>query len=58
MFLSRGLAPDGADTILAYRVRLIEQAPGSKAPGQRLANQISAAFVPAVLTVALLTFPA
>ncbi len=46
----------GADTALAQMVRLVEAAQGSKAPVQRLADQVSAVFVPAVLGVALLTF--
>ncbi|WP_372511072.1 copper-translocating P-type ATPase [Mycobacterium angelicum] len=46
----------GADTALAQIVRLVEQAQGGKAPVQRLADQVSAAFVPAVLGVAALTF--
>jgi Cu+-exporting ATPase len=46
----------GRDTALAQIVRLVQQAQGSKAPVQRLADQISAIFVPAVLGLALLTF--
>lgn len=46
----------GADTILARMIRLVEDAQGSKAPVQRLADQVAAVFVPAVLGVALLTF--
>jgi len=46
----------GAHTRLAEIVRLLEQAQGSKAPIQRLADRVSAIFVPVVLGVATLTF--
>ena len=45
----------GRDTALAGIIRLVEQAQGSKAPVQRLADRISAVFVPVVLALALLT---
>jgi cation-transporting ATPase V len=46
----------GADTALAQIVRLVEQAQGGKAPVQRLADRVSAVFVPAVIGVAIATF--
>src|SRR2546423_5413289 len=48
----------GADTVLASIIRMVEQAQGSKAPIQRLADTISSIFVPAVLVIAALTFMA
>jgi len=46
----------GRDTALAGIIRLVEQAQGSKAPVQRLADRISSVFVPVVLILAALTF--
>src|SRR5260370_15961269 len=46
----------GNDTVLAHIVRMVGEAQRSRAPIQRLADQVSRYFVPAVLGVALLTF--
>ncbi len=46
----------GADTLLAQIIRLVEQAVASEAPIARLADRVSAVFVPVVLVVALVTF--
>ncbi len=46
----------GSHTQLAAIIRLVEQAQGSKAAIQKLADQISAVFVPTVVVIALLTF--
>jgi P-type Cu+ transporter len=46
----------GKNTVLAHIIRLVEQAQGSKAPIQKLADQVSAWFVPMVIIIAALTF--
>lgn len=46
----------GSDTTLAQIIRLVKQAQGSRAPIQKLVDQISSVFVPVVIGLALLTF--
>ena len=46
----------GKETALAQIIKLVEDAQGSKAPIQKLADQVSAIFVPIVIVIALLTF--
>ena len=48
----------GSHTLLAGIIRLVEEAQGSKAPVQRLADKVAAIFVPVVTVIALLTFVA
>ena len=46
----------GADTMLAHIIRMVEEAQGSKAPIQRLADKVASVFVPIVFIIAFITF--
>ena len=46
----------GKDTVLSQIIRMVEDAQGSKAPIQKIADKVSGIFVPAVLGTALVTF--
>jgi len=46
----------GADTMLAHIIQMVEEAQGSKAPIQRLADRVASVFVPTVFVMAFITF--
>ena len=46
----------GGQTVLAQIVRMVQEAQGSKAPVQRIADKISARFVPTVIIISIITF--
>jgi Cu+-exporting ATPase len=46
----------GADTVVAHIAKLVEEAQGSKAPVQHLADKIASVFVPVVMVIALVAF--
>jgi Cu+-exporting ATPase len=46
----------GRETVLAHIIRMVEEAQGSKAPIQRLADKVASIFVPVVISLAVITF--
>lgn len=55
-FLKFKAAKVGDETVLAHIIRMVEEAQGSKAPIQRLADVVASYFVPVVIVIALLAF--
>ena len=55
-FVKAKVSKLGKDSALAQIITIVEQAQNSKAPIQRLADKVSAIFVPVVLVIALMTF--
>lgn len=56
VFLKVKATKVGRDTALAQIIKVVEEAQGSKAPIQRVADQISGIFVPVVVVIAIITF--
>lgn len=46
----------GSNTMLAHIIRMVQDAQGSKAPVQKLVDRIAAVFVPAIMTIAFVSF--
>lgn len=46
----------GADTVLAHIIKMVQEAQGSKAPVQKLADKITGIFVPVVIIIAIFSF--
>lgn len=46
----------GGDTVLGQIIKMVQQAQGSKAPVQKLVDKVAGIFVPAVISIALLSF--
>lgn len=55
-FLKISVTETGEGTVLAQIIRTVEEAQGSKAPSQKLADRVSGVFVPAVILLAIATF--
>jgi Cu2+-exporting ATPase/Cu+-exporting ATPase len=55
-FLKIQVTKIGKDTVLSQIIDMVEEAQGSKAPIERIADQVSAIFVPIVLVIAVLVF--